>query len=905
MKHKNGKALLSIAMAATLLTGMCFTSCIGLTPQESTQESNSLDSSLDSSVVSSDSLVDSSVDSSLDSSDSSVVTPVEKAQVWSTYSTAKVIRDTNRNDDYAQGEAKIAVSLMKDEVEGTQLIVTANKKINSYSLTTADLTDGKGNTLSKDSVSVYHQKYHELTSKRKEDTVFAVGDYIPDMLLPLDIAAEYGENTIAANQNQGITVEVETTEDTVPGVYTGTFVLDLDGEKTEIPVSVEVWDIEFTGKREHQSSFLIYQNQIMTGEYNNSEETIQAYSDFLVKYKANAMIWKGDADRYYDNELHDVEDWMAEQKRLFKDDDYNSIYIPYYFTRETYRTFEDDGVTLTTNAQNCFKYLNELVKASCEADEEGALVNYVDYAYNYVIHLDEADWEGADPDGAKAKYTERLLSDEGEIRKTFNAFIAQVDSNEAYAAIKTQNPEYAESVKKALGEITTLFVNVNYMENWVGALDSTFCTYLHTFDDGATVEKYEEAAENKSNGDLWTYIANYSMNPTPSFHTDELTIGMRVAGWMQKSYNINGFLYWNTAYYRVNGNAGNYVDVYEDLDRAGYVTGDGFLLYPGRKYGSASPFASMRLVSYRDSMDDYDMLSVYERLLNAHAAEYGLSEVDFDAYVQDLYNSLFEGATYNTEDEALFAARQELANRILALQNADDTLFSAKKSGVGTKVTVYTKASTVTVDGVSKTGTACGNGYVYTLDYDTNARDVVVATANNEYTYRIAGTGNVAFDANNVTCAEGSAVEVVGDKIVASANSTFRGGQEYEGETLYFRPYVRIDCDGLEDIDSLFFTIKNTGVKGFDARVELLVGDIERVKVLNTVYCAAGEEKEVSFHVYESLEIDPTEIKAIRISFDNVHFINAFNQALGSWEMTQSLFDARTFELSNIYFDKR
>ena len=82
---------------------------------------------------------------------------------------------------------------------------------------------------------------------------------------------------------------------------------------------------------------------------------------------------------------------------------------------------------------------------------------------------------------------------------------------------------------------------------------------------------------------------------------------------MEKKYGINGFLYWSCV--RNTDSDDRYIDVYNTAARYSYCSGEGYLVYPGKYYGSDKPFASLRLISHRESMDDYDMLSVYENLL--------------------------------------------------------------------------------------------------------------------------------------------------------------------------------------------------------------------------------------------------------------------------------------------------
>ena len=178
-------------------------------------------------------------------------------EIWSTYSTRKVIQNAPDNSIYDHLPAKLSVQMMKSETEGAQLIITATEDISSYSLTATDLTDGNGNVISKDNIEVLHQKYVEIVRMHSTNKEIKAGNFVPDMLLPMDKAIEYKENKIQKGKNQGITVEITTDHQTVPGIYSGNFILDIDGTETEIPVTCEVWDIEYEGRRSFMTSFLL------------------------------------------------------------------------------------------------------------------------------------------------------------------------------------------------------------------------------------------------------------------------------------------------------------------------------------------------------------------------------------------------------------------------------------------------------------------------------------------------------------------------------------------------------------------------------------------------------------------------------------------------------------------------
>lgn len=569
--------------------------------------------------------------------------PKLETGVWSTYNTTKVIRQTSRNETYQKQDAQLSVQMMQNEYEGAQLIVTAGEDI-TYNLTAGALRNENGDVFPGENIQIYHQKYQTIKTNYNGDEAFQAGDSIPDMLLPLDIAANYGENTISANQNQGITVEFNS-QDVPAGVYTGCFTLELNGEKTDIPVSVEVWDIRYEGRRQFQSCFMIYRDELIVGEYSNSDEVVAAYIDKLLEYKTNPFVVR----TYYT-----PESYAQEAQRIFESENGNSLALPVDLQLD-YRVYVDD--TVSESAQKVVDYIRALVDISSEE------LNYVEYLYFYPSSYDEADVvEGRwDP-------SVTLYKKDGELQKTLELAVQQLEKDGWFAK---QNPEFAQQMKDAILTIPAVFTNVNFVEEWVGELNATFCPYLSLYNNTAVLNQYQDAANDNSNGDLWAYTCSGPINPYPTFHIDDGTLDMRVCGWMEKAHGITGYLYYkiNNYAYLTNAPSDEYIDLYGTPARYYDVNGDGFLLYPGKYYGSDEPFGTIRLAAYRDGMDEYDMLCVYESLLQEYAQKQGITDFDFNAYVDDLYSTLFTGVVAKQNNEGLYAARNELAQRILTLKN--------------------------------------------------------------------------------------------------------------------------------------------------------------------------------------------------------------------------------------------
>lgn len=821
--------------------------------------------------------------------DQSDISEKENAEhkVWSTYSTRKVLQNAQDNSIYDKLPAHLSVQMMKNETEGAQLIVTAGSDVNSFFLTASDLSDGKGNTISADDIEIFQQKYIEIVKNFSPNQEIGAGSMVPDMLLPMQIAEEYKENKIEEGKNQGITVEITTTKDTVPGTYTGNFVLDLDGKKSQIPVTCEVWDIEYDGKDAMQTCFLLYRRHLLSGEYDNTDEMVRSYNDFLLKYNVNTYLIQDNCD---------VTEWIDEVQRLFESDHYNSIVIPYAFSR---------SYTAEQNGDQVINFIRELVKISTEEKP------YIDYAFFYPTELDEADHESgaAGSVASKTAAAHRILDEGGEMEKTLQSAISRF---EAEGLFDGMSAEFAEHVKQSVANIPCIFTNVNFNQSFVDSIDASFCPYLSVFNDNINAEKYSGQRE-RSGKNTWTYTCVGPLYPYPSFHTDDYALGARVTGWMQKKYNISGFLYWSVAKY---DDSNNYIDPYTTAARyAGIANGDGYLLYPGRKYGSNSPFATVRLVEQRNSSEDYNMLTVYENLLNERAAKYGLT-VNFEDYVNDLYDELFSGAIYRTDDSLVFEAREKLAQRILDLKNAEGLFVATDYSGKQVDVSIYAESSSLTVNGAEETGVAVSGGYRYDVKLSTaSAQKFVINTANGEYICNLAATGSVTDFAQNgsdgVVCtgktsdpSTMSTAVAEGDKLNVTIRSYYANGGgdgenvvpgSIDGATQRLMPSVTFPVDDLTGAENVWFNIKNTGSTNLELYVQLIMenGIVEEI---GAEYVETGKEKILRVHINPDYGIDTTKVRGVRIAFRNL-----YSDADGRL----SLWQDRMFEISDIWYEKK
>ncbi|MFQ9736935.1 MAG: DUF4091 domain-containing protein [Christensenellaceae bacterium] len=178
----------------------------------------------------------------------------------------------------------------------------------------------------------------------------------------------------------------------------------------------------------------------------------------------------------------------------------------------------------------------------------------------------------------------------------------------------------------------------------------TWCPTVDKFNDEESRALY--ASEKERSGSLWWYTCAAPNYPYPGYHIDDNLVGARVMSWMQKAYDVDGNLYWATTTYNKielnqhgEDNITRPIDPYADPQRMSerwIANGDGYLFYPGAKYGADYPFASMRLEAIRDGLEEYEYLRQLETLY-AGASEYYGMEISAEKNCRGCIPACFQG----------------------------------------------------------------------------------------------------------------------------------------------------------------------------------------------------------------------------------------------------------------------
>lgn len=222
----------------------------------------------------------------------------ENVTVWTERGTEKVRHGVDYTARYNQ--KTLSFKAFRNEYEAAQIILSLapNEKgsVKSYTLALSDLTDGAGNTLTKDAFTVYNQKYVNVTSIKDPLAVTLLGNtigYYPDALLPYETAVAYGENKVERFEgeevaNQGLWIRVKPPKAQAAGVYHGSFTLTIDGIVHIVPVEVTVYDYTLGDYTHTKSSYAFSLEAVARAEHDSTVEMMNTYYEFLLDHRIMA-----------------------------------------------------------------------------------------------------------------------------------------------------------------------------------------------------------------------------------------------------------------------------------------------------------------------------------------------------------------------------------------------------------------------------------------------------------------------------------------------------------------------------------------------------------------------------------------------------------------------------------------
>lgn len=600
--------------------------------------------------------------------------------IWSTYATEKILQDAEGSENAVRLEPKVAVSACKGEYESTQLILTANQDIAAYNVEVSDLTDGAGNTFEAENILVYHEKYIEVKSTFEGNGAEA-GMY-PDALLPIGKAVEYGENTIAAGNNQGVYITFNVPTDQAAGTYTGTMKVTYDGAQSSVPVTLNVNNILVSQTTHTQSKFNVTFGHWL-GELNSTQDMLDSYISVMAEYRISpGLIMTGNDSNYTDESIAEYAkkayDLLQENPKM------STFAVPT-------PTMTDSETGLPTLNGTIFgKYLNAIIDVALESydAEKKTGFDLMSYAICTVSIIDEPDLNNT---------LERVPG----VAEQFESAVSNAKEHLAkQAAAKGISTAFVQEITASLENFPLI---VSLTTTWTPDGDTqeiiTACPLISLYDSAAQREVYAQQQQR------WIYTCNQPHAPYPTYHIDDTLASARSLGWMMSEYDISGNFYWAADLYQQYVGNGAYLpidDYYGTAERYENANGDGYLLYPGAPYGMDEPLPSLRLEAIRDGAEEYELWYA----LHEAYAEKGYDYEDIQRKVSSL---IYQGAKVVSTSERVQLAREAVI-RLLELAESPLSVGITGVKENGTSVTYTVKAaagSTLTVPegaGISVSG---------------------------------------------------------------------------------------------------------------------------------------------------------------------------------------------------------
>lgn len=540
----------------------------------------------------------------------------EGYEIWSAPATEKILQDSDAYEAF-KGNAKVEVDAARNEHENAQLVLTAGGSIDEYDVELSNLKLKGGDAIyDKSNVTLYNMKYVHVTSPWTPGA--ALGWY-PDAILPFEAAAEAGENSVKAGDNQSIWISFEIPADQEVGTYEGSLTLTVDGEKNVVPVTLRVRNVTVTDVV-HNKAMFINSWSYYLGEYGDTQEMVDAYNKLLFEYRVAPTA-------------------------LVIDKNMTPEYFEYY-AEKAYEIAGHDGAS--TIALPCTKsngipngmltsYIRELAKKSLETG-----YNLVKKAYVYGI--DEPISNNA---------LDRTKAFAVSFRENIANIVAELtEQREELIATYGVTEEYFDEVFEAAANVRYV-TTTSYREDYEPYVD-IWCPHFNSFESGYATGLYD--GEDK----MWWYGAVSPKAPYPTYHLDDTLLSSRMIGWLQSIYNVEGNIYWAVNVYAKYNGSYQYVDeYYTDPGHYYNVNGDGFLFYPGKKYGIDGPIPSIRLESIRDGYEEYELLYAIDEKYAEIGEKIGM---DFSSTetVADIASSLYTGMKITATNDSFAQARSKL-----------------------------------------------------------------------------------------------------------------------------------------------------------------------------------------------------------------------------------------------------
>lgn len=551
-------------------------------------------------------------------------------KLWYAFNTENYMQDTY----YPEMESRdytLRMFGIRGDVESVQLIITPDHNVSEYEFSIKELTTEAGDKIAEKNIAVYSQWYVNVDASY--NTAAGYGHY-PDALVPMETLKREKYNTIAANMNQGIWINVTIPEKTNAGFYTGTGTLEMDGKTYDVPVELTVYNAVMPEEVHPRSCFLIWYDYMEKAEGSATGSIAQAYFDILVDHRVMPMYPEPAIYSNYETFVSWVANTVAENPKI------STYSLPYGV--ET----NEEGKRIVSR-EKCMELLSMLAQKNIAMRQAGnETVNLFKKGIYYLGSIiDEPTGEAL----TRVKVCDQIIS-------------------ECKFAVADQYLKDYPDLYNSLAGLPHV-VTTGYNEDLLGTDTKggvqAWCPQFQHWHTQEQREKFyarQNTTDRLMGEEAWWYGCNNPTVPFPTYHLDDDLIASRVLSWMQYDYGSEGNLYWCVNCSKE--------DMWEEAYAIGGAVGEGNLTYPAKKFRLKEPLPTMRLESIREGLEDYEYLWMIEQAVLQYNAENGTNH-DAKALMASLYESLYDGMIPHRDNAEIFHQRRITVLDVLQTITAD------------------------------------------------------------------------------------------------------------------------------------------------------------------------------------------------------------------------------------------
>lgn len=572
------------------------------------------------------------------------------------------------------GAEKLEAQVARNEYEGMQFLLNFKRDVKDIKVYVTELTDAKGNKITKDNISLYRQHYMYTTS---DSPAYAERKgWYPDAIIPVNIYEDLNTVDVKAGENQGFWLSVKAEENQPAGIYTGEVTIKFEGKERKIPVEVEVWDITipkessldtiYFGYAEYMLSYLHRTAQRNTGKdlVIDKDEYYRNFREFFLDYRITCQ----DTTQYFikKDPYKDPVGWADEITQYFKDN-----------PRVTCHTFGSYGVYIYRDTlASAQKAPQWLLDATDRLRENGVL----DRFYSYITD--------------EPRYTPGVIP-------------------ELQIALET--------LQRDIPDLQNLITNppCTSLDGYV----NTWCPIWGDMTENQMKDHHERGEH------VFQYACFMPQYPSCTYHIPDELMSSRLIRWMFKDWGVEGDLNWAAmcpAKIRPQNQGGESDrDIWNEPNCWNLASpGDGYIAYHGCEgdgmINHNIPIPSLRLESARDGFEDYELLLILENKYKKLIEKFGI-DANIDDIMDTYFFPLWESPEVFDHDPArMLEMRKRVAHDILNAEEIVSVLCDIRKDAPNSrKLVVYAeKGSEVSVDGELLAAKDCGKCSVFEKSYN-------------------------------------------------------------------------------------------------------------------------------------------------------------------------------------------